>query len=84
VIGPFIRAVPVVLIVILLAPMWLTCVFLSKERRQFALEMVKALGQWVRGDTSALERQSLESSSPETHSERNSELPQYPGHDAAS
>jgi hypothetical protein len=75
-IGPFIRAVPVVLLVILLTPMWLTCVFLSKERRQFALEMVKALGQWVLGDTSALERQGLESSTPERQQDHSREFPE--------
>ena len=80
-IGPFIRAVPVILVVILLTPMWLTCVFLSQERREFALEMVRALRHWVLGDISTLERRGLESSSPDTQREHSRELPRRSGHD---
>ena len=55
--------------------------FLSKERRQFALEMVKALGQWVLGDTSALERQGLASGSPDARQEHRRELRRQSEHD---
>jgi hypothetical protein len=74
-IGPFVRAVPVVIAVILLAPMWLTCVFLSRERQQFALQMVKALGLWVWGYTPTLEGGTLESGSAKTRQERSGEPP---------
>jgi len=52
VIGTAIRMVPVVLIVILSFPAWLTWPFLSEERRKSVLQMVHALGQWAMGDSS--------------------------------
>ena|ERR1700745_3754876 len=55
VIGPCIRAVPVVLIVILSAPAWLTWPFLSEARQQTVLQMVDALARWTRGDLVAIE-----------------------------
>jgi hypothetical protein len=44
--------VPVILIVILMFPAWLTWPFLDKERRKSVLQMVQALGRWAMGDTS--------------------------------
>lgn len=49
-IGPLIRVIPVIVIVVLLTPMWVTCAFLSEARRQFALQILNALAQWARGD----------------------------------
>jgi hypothetical protein len=48
--GPFIRIVPVTIIVILSAPAWLSWVFLSGDRRKTVLQMVDALARWTRGD----------------------------------
>jgi hypothetical protein len=55
VIGPCIRAVPVILIVILSAPAWLTWPFLSESRQRTVLQMVDALARWTRGDPVAFE-----------------------------
>jgi hypothetical protein len=49
--GPVIRMVPVILIVILMFPAWLTWPFLSEERRQSVSQMVRILAQWARGDS---------------------------------
>ena len=54
-IGPFIRVVPVILIVILSAPAWLTWPFLSEARQRTVLQMVDALARWTRGDLAAIE-----------------------------
>jgi hypothetical protein len=51
VIGTVIRMVPVILIVILMSPAWLTWPFLSKERRQSVLQMVRILARWAMGDS---------------------------------
>ena len=51
VIGPAIRMVPVTLIIILSFPAWLTWPFLSEERRQSVLQMVRILGRWAMGDS---------------------------------
>ena len=42
-----IRVVPVLVIVCLSAPAWASWIFLSKERQEMAVTMVKALGAWA-------------------------------------
>jgi hypothetical protein len=49
--GTAIRMVPVVLIVILMFPAWLTWPFLSEKRRQSVLQMVHVLARWAAGDS---------------------------------
>jgi hypothetical protein len=56
-IGPCIRVVPVVIIVILSTPAWLTWPFLSEARQRTVLQMVDALAQWTRGGTAVTEQQ---------------------------
>ena len=48
--GPFIRMVPVTIVVILSAPAWLSWIFLPEDRRKTVLEMIDALARWTRGD----------------------------------
>jgi hypothetical protein len=48
--GPFVRIVPVTIIVILSAPAWLSWVFLSPDQRKDVVQMVDALAHWTRGD----------------------------------
>lgn len=55
-VGPAIRMVPVVIIVILSAPAWLTWPFLSATRQRAVLEMVNALARWAQGEPLATER----------------------------
>ena len=55
VIGPVIRVVPVIIIVILSAPAWLTWPFLPEAKQKIVLQMVDALARWTRGDCSAME-----------------------------
>lgn len=55
VISPFVRALPVLVIVVLSAPAWLTWPFLSEVRQRAVLEMVEALARWTRGDARAIE-----------------------------
>jgi hypothetical protein len=50
-IGTAIRMVPVVLIVVLMSPAWLTWPFLSEKRRQSVLQMVRILARWAIGDS---------------------------------
>jgi hypothetical protein len=50
-IGTAVRMVPVVLIVILSFPAWLTWPFLSEERRKSVLQMVRILARWAIGDS---------------------------------
>lgn len=50
-IGTVVRTVPVILIVILSFPAWLTWPFLSEERRKSVVQMVDALARWVVGDS---------------------------------
>jgi hypothetical protein len=50
-IGTVVRTVPVILIVILSFPAWLTWPFLSEERRRSVVQMVDALARWAAGDS---------------------------------
>jgi hypothetical protein len=43
-----IRVLPVLVVVVLSAPAWLTWPFLSERRQKAVLEMVKALAEWTR------------------------------------
>jgi hypothetical protein len=45
-----VRLMPVIIIVILSAPAWLTWPFLSEARQRAVLQMVDALARWTRGD----------------------------------
>lgn len=58
--GPFMRAVPVVVIVVLSAPAWLTWPFLSQSRQQVVLQMVDALARWTKGEPLAIAQQDAE------------------------
>ncbi|MES4908890.1 MULTISPECIES: hypothetical protein [unclassified Streptomyces] len=42
------KVLPVILVVVLSAPAWLTWPFLSRQRQQVVLDMVKALADWTR------------------------------------
>ncbi|MFF3140227.1 hypothetical protein ACFVRU_00450 [Streptomyces sp. NPDC057927] len=42
------KILPVLLVVALSAPAWLTWPFLSGQRQQVVLDMVKALADWTR------------------------------------
>jgi hypothetical protein len=59
-IAPLISVVPVILIVILSTPAWLTWPFLSDARQQTVLRMVDALARWTRGDSVAIGPQGAE------------------------
>lgn len=50
-VGTAIRMAPVILIVILMFPAWLTWPFLSEKRRQSVLQMVRILARWAIGDS---------------------------------
>ncbi|MFE7530321.1 hypothetical protein ACFU7Y_32085 [Kitasatospora sp. NPDC057542] len=43
------KVLPVVLVVVLSAPAWLSWPFLPERRQQFVLAMVKALADWTQG-----------------------------------
>jgi hypothetical protein len=43
------KVLPVVLVVMLSAPAWLSWPFLPERRQQFVLDMVKALADWTQG-----------------------------------
>jgi hypothetical protein len=52
-IGTVVRTVPVILIVILSFPAWLTWPFLPGERRKSVVQMVDALARWAAGDSAS-------------------------------
>lgn len=45
------RVLPLLVIVCLSAPAWLAWVFLSRERQEMVLEMVKTMGAWACAST---------------------------------
>lgn len=51
IISVIVRAIPVILVVVLSTPAWLTWPFLPEARQRYVLEMVDALARWMRGDS---------------------------------
>ena len=82
--GPFVRAVPVVIIVILSAPAWLTWPFLSEARQRTVLQMVDALARWTRGDAPAIAHQYEHAMPPGPHQECGCECERRLGHHTSS
>jgi len=54
------RTIPVLVVVILSAPAWLTWPFLPEARQRRVLDMVDALARWTRGEPGSRSGQNLD------------------------
>jgi hypothetical protein len=65
--GIVLRVLPVLVIVILSAPAWLTWPFLPADRQQVVLDMVKELAAWTRGENERVPSDDERSDTPDDH-----------------